>query len=267
MRLESALRVADRAGGRLHPAAVDTLMRGLHAIERRVGALAAGKPVAPVAADLLEALGSLPEAGKVASALPSVATGLPAEVAGKLNDSERSQLAAAGAARRARRFRPRVGSQPGWSGHHPGARAAGTRGGDRQGGAAVPAPRRGCSGGLVFAILLVTEAPDAEVAAAAGREPRRSTRLGPPLAEPPAPVTRRGLELAPSGEIDVAETDGADDGSARRGVVRVDVARLDDALEKLSDLVVTRSRLQRTVDGLHAQGVGRAAGGAASPRR
>ena len=59
----------------------------------------------------------------------------------------------------------------------------------------------------------------------------------------------------PSTSPSTDETDGADDGSARRGVVRVDVARLDDALEKLSDLVVTRSRLQRTLEVLHAQGV------------
>jgi two-component system chemotaxis sensor kinase CheA len=46
-----------------------------------------------------------------------------------------------------------------------------------------------------------------------------------------------------------------DEGAARRGVVRVEVVRLDDALEKLAALLVSRSRLTRALEILAARNV------------
>ncbi len=56
-----------------------------------------------------------------------------------------------------------------------------------------------------------------------------------------------------------AVSDGAEDGKldshSRRGVVRVDVSRLDDAMEGLSALIVTRFRLARSIATLTERGV------------
>lgn len=256
--LESALRVADRAGGRLHPAAIDGLMRGLHGIERRVGALAAGKLVAPVPLDLLELLGNLPAAGgaQVAPGARSE-SGMPPEVASKLSDSEKGQLATAGGRAVRVDFVPAAERS-----------AAGldiTRVRDRLGKLGelvkvVPLPRpRGAAapGGLVFAILMVSAASDADLAEAAGVEPGEIVRLDGASASGGAPpdATAADGDDAPAETGEAGGEDPGDAGSARRGVVRVDVARLDDALEKLSDLVVTRSRLHRALEDLHGHGV------------
>ena len=109
----------------------------------------------------------------------------------------------------------------------------------------------------MFAILLVTDAAAAELAVAAGVTEAQLTRLRSALAGPgfanDEPSAGQPASLAPEPEL--GETSEADEGGARRGVVRVDVARLDDALEKLSDLVVIRSRMMRALEELHADGV------------
>src|SRR5262249_9226848 len=82
-------------------------------------------------------------------------------------------------------------------------------------------------GGLLFALLVVTAATDDELAEAAGGG-----------VQSPRPIGARAMPL---------EEEVVDDGVGARGVVRVEVARLDDALERLSALVVTRFRLGRAV--------------------
>jgi two-component system chemotaxis sensor kinase CheA len=99
-------------------------------------------------------------------------------------------------------------------------------------------------------LLLLTSAPDEEVAAAVGVEPGELSLLSRApgdLAPPP--------ELPPDSSARYDE-DEPEDGELRlRGVVRVDVARLDDALERLSALIVTRFRLTRAIATLTASGV------------
>ena len=243
--LETALRAADQAGGRLPVASLDLMMRGLQQIEARVAALGAGKVVAPVAPDLLDALEQLPAAGPAGQPAASTApAALPPEIAERLTDSERVQLAAAG--QRA----VRVDFTP--SGERS---AAGTNItlvrerlsalGEIVKVVPLSRPRSATApGGLVFAVLLVTDAPAAALAAAASASERDVLRLveGPTAGPAAAPV------------IAAAEDIELDEGAARKGVVRVDVARLDQALEKLSELVVTRFRLQRALEQLHEAG-------------
>ncbi|HWN66083.1 MAG TPA: Hpt domain-containing protein, partial [Haliangium sp.] len=57
--MESVLRAADRAGGRLSGPAIELLVRGLHAIEERVALLARQQPVPPAPHKLIEALSAL----------------------------------------------------------------------------------------------------------------------------------------------------------------------------------------------------------------
>ena len=247
--LETALRAADLAGGRLPVGSLDLMMRGLQQIEIRVAALSAGKPVGPVSAEFLDALGQLPEAGQGGQTGPAgtsaAPTALPPEIAGRLTDSERVQLAAAGPRAVRVDFTP--------SGERSAAGTDITRVRERLAALGeivkvVPLSRprsAAAPGGLVFAVLLVTDAPPAVLAVAASASESEVFRLVEgPAAPPPA--------VAPA--IPAAEDIELDEGNARKGVVRVDVARLDQALEKLSDLVVTRFRLQRAVDQLHAAG-------------
>jgi two-component system, chemotaxis family, sensor kinase CheA len=242
--MESVLRAAEQAGGRLPEAGPDLLLRGLRAIEERVAALAAGGAVPAAPEALLDELAHLPATVAGAAPLTPAALELPVEVTAKLSESERTQLASAGA----RAFTIEVVPSPQRS-------DAGldiTRVRERVARLGeivkvVPlsrSPSADIPGGLVFAVLLVSDAAPAAIAEAAGVAVAEVKQLGAVLRTeaPDADPVLAGVE--PS----------LDDTAARRGIVRVEVARLDDALEKLSALVVTRSRLQRALDELHRNG-------------
>src|SRR6185295_6717866 len=58
--METVLRGADKAGGKLSPKAIDTVSKGVRAIEERVSLLAKGEPLPAAPKALLDALASLP---------------------------------------------------------------------------------------------------------------------------------------------------------------------------------------------------------------
>jgi two-component system chemotaxis sensor kinase CheA len=234
--METLLKMADDAGGSLHPSAPDVLVRGLRAIEQRIATVAGGGEVVAAPEALLDALNGVPSSAPTApvSAPPFTAV---EEIAAKLGDSERAQLAAAGA------HAVRIDFTPSPERSARGlditaVRARMVRFGDIVKVIPLGRPRSDqVPGGLVFAILAVTEASDAELAEALEVAPAAIQRLAGPAPQ----------ELAVP---DVA----FDEGAARRGVVRVEVVRLDDALEKLSALVVSKSRLDRAIAALAARG-------------
>ena len=99
---------------------------------------------------------------------------------------------------------------------------------------------------------MVTSAGDAEIAAAVEVEPSAierltSVRVDEGKTSPLAPLT-------PLTEEEVAT--GANSEPMRQGFVRVDVVRLDDAMDQLSALIVTRSRLARAIAEMKTAGVG-----------
>jgi two-component system chemotaxis sensor kinase CheA len=237
--METVLRNADRRGGQLPEAALEVLLQGVAAIEHRVAALASGTAVAPAPRALVDALADLAPVA-AARAAEGGALDLPPEIADKLSDSERSQLAAAGDGRRAVRldFAP-----------SPGRAASGltiTRVREGLGSVAeiikvVPLsrpPDQAAPGGLLFALLVITSASDDDLVEAAGGAVQnlRAIQAATPLSAAPL------------------EDELVEDTVATRGVVRVEVSRLDDALEKLSALVVTRFRLGRAVSELARRG-------------
>jgi two-component system chemotaxis sensor kinase CheA len=92
-------------------------------------------------------------------------------------------------------------------------------------------------GGLAFALIVLTSDDDAAITAATGET--LDSALPVVLVSPPGPPPED------------ADNDIGDD-LQRRGVVRVEVARLDEALERLSALVVTQFRLTRGLAALRA---------------
>ncbi len=254
--MENILRTADRAGGRLARDIVDLLLQGMRAIEQRVQAFSQRKPVAAAPAALLAALadlrpGSDPFAGGVAAELT-----LDPEILAKLSRSETDELTEG--LRRGRRVL-RVDFVPSSTSAATGTTITTVR--EKLATRAtivkvVPRamPRsEGAPGGLSFAILLITDDADDALAGAAGIDAAGISVLGTPT----VPVVAETIPVDPAFEalLDEETDTAAGDAGVRSDFVRVDVQRLDDALEKLSALVVTRFRLSRAVNALREHGV------------
>jgi two-component system chemotaxis sensor kinase CheA len=245
--MESVLRSADRAGGRLDRAALDALANGLAEIDQRVRALAAGSPVRPPPPAILDALAALEQTQlepRDSGRRPAPAA---AEIWAKLSASEREQLAQGVARGRRARCVTFVPS--------PERIAAGlsiTAVQERVARVAeivkvVPraAGDRPGAGAIEFVLVVLTTASDDELGEAAGG----SAAATAPLFD--------DEEIAPA-EADDRFAEGAYEPSptaSSHASVRVPIARLDDALEKLAAVVVTRFRLERAAADLAARGV------------
>lgn len=250
--METALRHADQAGGRLPEASIEPMMEGLRAIEQRVRQLATGGHVSEASRGLLERLEALegPLRGHPGPQATSATLQLEPALAAKLSASDQEQLLAGIASgRRALRLD-----------YVPSAERA-TQGltintvRERVSQLAeivkvVPVAGASPGGGnLTFALLLLTSAEDSALLDAVGGPPAtvRSIASPPPSESTPMPALLAET-LAPNEEGAVVEP-------RRSSVLRVEVARLDDALEKLAALVVNRSKLARAVNELTRAGV------------
>ncbi len=243
--MESVLRDADVAAARLSPEAVELLLKAVRAIETRVQALGKGKTVPPASPKLLDALNGLRQ--ETTHALPvEGATSLAPELWNKLAAADRVQLTqglAAGRRAFVLRFVPSVEQA-----------AAGTTITSIREKAAtvaevvkvvpqVVSATADAPPGLAFALLLLADMEGAALAQSLGVV---ADALTPVLSAASAPATPFEDALPDEGL--------STDEQQRRGVVRVDVARLDDALERLSALVVTQFRLARTLAAMRAAG-------------
>lgn len=249
--METVLRESDRASGQLPRGSVELLLGGVRAIEERVRALSKRKVVAAAPVRLIAALNDLRQQSGERSQV-TVTTSLPDELWAKLSAAERQQLVGGlQGGRRAcvARFLPT-----------PERAAAGltiTTVRERVGAVAeivkvlpqAVAATADAPGGLAFALILLSEA-DADVLADAA------------LTSPGelAPVVLEGKALPPFEPLEADElpeeatATATETGTRRRSFVRVEVSRLDDALEKLSTLVVTQFRLSRATAELRAAG-------------
>ena len=246
--MEAVLRSADRATGQLSLAAVELLLTGVKAIETRVAAFAAGKPVPPAPQDLISGLVALRPATEGTPAQPAATIALEPELLAKLSASEQLQLTQGVAtSRRA----VRLDYVPSPSRTVDGITITKVR--ERLGRISeivkvLPLARpksEDVPGALQFALLLVTDASNEALAEAAYTQATDVHELAIEIQPPKAPLTWE------SGGADEAESDA----SLRTGSIRVDIARLDDAMEKLSELVVTRFRLARAVEALRGRGI------------
>jgi two-component system chemotaxis sensor kinase CheA len=236
--MESVLRAADRAGGRLPEQALDLLARGIAAIEHRVAAVASDAEVAGAPPGLLESLGGLDPPQDLASASGDAAPILPGEIADKLTPADLGQLSSVRAGHRV----VRIDFAPSPARAAEGLNITAVRErvgrlGDIVKVLPLSRPRdEATPGGLLFTLLVITAADDAALREAAGG-------AAPHPLEPPE-TRELSQEELPFGDTQPS-----------RGVVRVEVRRLDDALEKLSALVVTRSRMSRAVSELASRAV------------
>jgi two-component system chemotaxis sensor kinase CheA len=253
-RMESVLRVADQGGGRIAAESVDVLLRAVRAIEHRVRELADGKPPSPPPAAILEALDLL-EPSTASPRSPTKILVLDPAIAAKLAPFERQLLEdAALSGRRAMRanFSPSPAkAERGLSINAVRERVASIAEIVKVVPVSVPASED-APGALSFALLVLTSASDEDLAAAVGVAVETLSALA--AAQP----NDGALPEASAGQSSLAPLDDPEDESAkpqRRNIVRVDVSRLDDAMEHLSTLIVTRSRLARAIAELAAAGV------------
>ena len=231
-RMESALRAADLGGGAVAGATVDPLLAGVKAIQQRVRALAEAAPVPAAPEALLEALDAL-EAAVAHAEAPAATLLLEESLQAKLSRADRQQIfqgLAEGRFALHAEFTPSAQRAQG------GLNITAVR--DQVGKKAeivkvlplaVPASAD-APGGLSFVLLLLSREPAEELQ-------KQMAAVG--------LVVRPLAEAQPRRLLD--EVDAPDDSAAASGMVRVEVSRLDDAMEHLSALIVTRFRLARAV--------------------
>lgn len=248
-RMESILRRHDRAGKPLPTTTIDVLLQGVRAIETRVSAVASRKEVPVPAQSLLDALATLDEVVVSIAPPPLVTLDLEIGIERKLASFERETLMnGINAGRRA----IRVDFVPSPSRVDAGLNINSVR--ERVAALAeivkvVPLTREkslDAPGGLAFAIIALTGEPDERIAEAVGvsvEAVHLIAAAAPQQLRPSAPQT-----------ADIPDEDEGRE-PPRRGIVRVDVARLDDAMERLSGLIVTRFRLSRAVAAMTANGI------------
>ena len=258
-RLESILRAADRGASPLTPPAVEVIFEALRAIEQRLRALEKGAEVPAAAQSLIARLDEHARPTPLPSAPAEATLDLPPAVLSKLAAFECEQLVH-GAADGRRAVSAEFVPSPRKAAE--GLTINSVR--ERVGSLAeivkvIPvaiAPSEAAPGGLSFLFLLLTSADDVEIAAAAGCDPGAVR----PLVAPPgavAPVAGGGEERRGDGGEERPPSDGdALDPEVpeahARSVLRVDVGRVDEAMDRLSALIVTRSRLARAVSALDA---------------
>jgi len=242
--METLLRTADRSGMSIPGIAVDLLLAGVRAIEERVANLSRGEPLAAAPKELIERLAALDPADARAS--PQRVLSLEPELLSKLSSAEHEQLLS-GLAKGLRALRVDFVPSPGRSEQGVNITSVRKRVGEL--GEIVKVVPRSLpelgAGRVSFALLLVTSASDAELAEAAAAEPGDVRVIAESDAAPG--------DMPPVEPLLEAESTAVD--TLKRNVVRVEVSRLDDALDRLAVLVVSRARLQRAVDEL-AQGAG-----------
>lgn len=243
--MEGILRAADRGGGRLSDGELDALLQGTRAVEERVRAISKGGVQAcpPAPRHVLEALVSIQNAQNDAARPAVVQLSLPDDIQRSLSAADREQLLqAASLGRRVVLLEFQPSAEKAAAGLNiTAARAHLAKLGDLV--KVVPRSAPAAPTGIAFFLLLVTAAEDAALAEAIG---------GSPAAVEQVTVTlSKTSDSAPPPDPDLEP---AQDAAAADYSIRVDVRRLDEALEQLSALIVTRFKLSRAAADLATAG-------------
>ena len=232
-RMESLLRLADQGVTRLTPESVDLLLQGVRAIEQRVGALRDGKTVPEAPSALLGRIEAVEAGPRAPQATAASQLDLEPALLAKLAPMDRDQLLQGIAAGK---HALRADFTPSPEKAAAGISITSVREQLKAHAEIVKvlplsiAASADAPGGLSFALFLLADGPPETLASFLPG----SGLLVRPLAAAPLPP-----ELEAEVESDAA--------GVRPGLVRVEVSRLDDTMEKLSALIVTRYRLSRAV--------------------
>jgi two-component system, chemotaxis family, sensor kinase CheA len=241
--MEALLRRADQ-GAQLDAEALDVLLQGVRAIELRVRALREGKAVPAAPAGLLQKLEQLDTGPAGAAGASKAQVDLEPELSAKLAAMDRDQLTqglAAGKSALRAEFMPTPAKAA------QGVTITSVR--EQLKNAveivkvlprSVPASE-GAPAGLSFVLVVLTDKTLEAVQAVMPLAGLQVTLLA-------APQPEAAPDLIDF-EAEEPELGGGN------GLVRVEVARLDDTMEKLSALIVTRFRLARAVAEMAASGV------------
>jgi len=236
--MESILRDLDRGAAKLNAGAIELLLQGVRAIELRLSAYAQGRSVPAAPTQLVEALAALQTSHDAETAEQAVDLSLDPELLQKLSPSElkhlRERLRAGARALRIDFYPSPARAASGFSITSVREQIAKLGEIVRVIPRAVP-KSAAAPGGLAFALILLSDSADELLARAADTDPRSLM---------PIALTSRDEPAEPDELVPL-----------NRGSIRVEVTRLDDALEKLSALVVTRFKLTHAVNALHERGV------------
>lgn len=247
-RMENSLRGADREGGKISAAAVDTLLKGVRAIEQRVRALSDKKEIAIPPRALLDELDALDTTGAPVDPPNAGVLDLEPALASKLAPF---QIEALSTAQSSGKRAIRVDFVPSPERAEKGFSINSVR--ERVGLIAeivkvVPVSIQrsaAAPGGLSFALLLISSASDLAIAEAVGIDGGAVISLTP----------SSDIAIAVESALDSDETEDVESLAIQpRSTVRVSVERLDDAMEQLSSLIVTRSRITRVVSAMTEAG-------------
>jgi two-component system chemotaxis sensor kinase CheA len=227
---ETVVRAADQAGGKLGPRAVELGLLSVRGIAERVRAVAENKPIAPAPEALIDELARVDSGAGANAATSAIATSWDK----KLTTGERRQVALA--VERGRKLYT-LTFTPSEQATARGMSIATVRPAVATLGDIVKvAPRAveksdAAPAGLLFEILVISDATAEQLAEAAGSTPDRVEPLV--ISEPPQ---------LPSLPVEEEVT-----APIGRSFVRVELSRLDDLQEQLSALVISRFRLERQI--------------------
>jgi two-component system, chemotaxis family, sensor kinase CheA len=240
--MEALLRSTDRSGTPLPLGAVDVLLQGARAIEARVQAFGEGRAVPAAPPSLLAEIDAFDLLAPGAASPATAVLELEPELSAKLGPVELEHLQkglADGKRALCASFEPSAEkASAGIS--IKAVREALEKLADIV--KVVPIARPEAGAGLSFAIVLLTSHADAELSAVVDGGLGLKSLAEPTLAAP---------EVLP---LDAVEAEPAVE-APQQGFVRVDVARLDDTVERLSALIVNRFRMNRAIARLAEAGV------------
>ncbi|HET9933117.1 MAG TPA: Hpt domain-containing protein, partial [Polyangiaceae bacterium] len=248
-RLEEFLRDYDKRGTKPPLASIDVLLRGVRTIELCIEELGSGSEPHPIPDNLFRDLEAIEPSGQSLEA-PPPALSLAPDLVRKLAPFELAQLTQA---EQSGQRALRADFCPSPERAAAGLSIATVR--ERVAKVAeivkilplsVPVSPD-APGGLAFALLLVTSESDAAIADAIGVPATTLSALCTPSAD-------AGAALDVPLPAEDRQEPVRDGGAPQRSSLRVDVARLDDVMERLSALIVTRFRMARAVATLEAAG-------------
>jgi two-component system chemotaxis sensor kinase CheA len=252
--MEALLRDADRSGGRIGETALDAVLQGVRAVEERVRAIGQGgiSSAAKAPAPLLEVLQAAQGIGAAPKLIGQRQLKLSDELIHTLSTSDTEQLRQAannGFRAVVVEFHPSP-EKAAQGTNITAVRARLTALGEIV--KVLPKSSKGAPTGISFQLVLSTKAKDAELIAAVDGDSSSVFEIQ--AEEAPSAAEAGPAEPIPSLDAALLTAPETEWLNADQASIRVDVRRLDEALEQLSSLFVNRFKLDRVAAELASRG-------------